>query len=53
MRASYAGQAASQWLELRLQMIGCGMVAGVAVIAVLQHHLSIANPGSDIHYYHF
>ena len=52
MRASYAGQAASQWLELRLQMIGCGMVAGVAVIAVLQHHLSIANPGFNSHYYY-
>ena len=27
-------QAASQWLELRLQLLGCAVVAGVAVIAV-------------------
>jgi len=45
LKASYAGQAASQWLELRLQLIGVGMVAGVAGVAVLQHHFSVANPG--------
>ena len=27
-------QAASQWLELRLQLLGCAVVAGVAIIAV-------------------
>ena len=31
---SFLLQAASQWLELRLQLLGCGVVAGVAVIAV-------------------
>jgi len=45
MKASFAAQAASQWLELRLQMIGCGVVAGVAIIAVIEHNLSCANPG--------
>jgi len=45
MKANYASQAASQWLELRLQMIGCGVVAGVAIIAVIEHNLSVADPG--------
>ena len=26
-------------------MIGCAVVAGVALIAVIQHNLSVANPG--------
>ena len=30
LKTNYSGQAASQWLELRLQMIGCAVVAGVA-----------------------
>lgn len=38
-------QAASQWLELRLQLLGCAVVAGVAIIAVIEHHVSGANPG--------
>jgi len=45
MKAGFASMAASQWLELRLQMIGCAVVAGVALIAVIQHNLSAANPG--------
>jgi hypothetical protein len=44
-KAAYAGQAASQWLELRLQLIGCGVVGGVALTAVIQHHVSGADPG--------
>jgi ATP-binding cassette subfamily C (CFTR/MRP) protein 10 len=36
-RAQFAGIAASQWLSLRLQMIGVVMVAGVAVIAIIEH----------------
>lgn len=35
----------SQWLELRLQLIGCAVVAGVAIIAVIQHHIAGADPG--------
>ncbi len=27
-------------------MIGCGVVAGVAIIAVIEHNLSCANPGT-------
>ena len=45
MKTNYSGQAASQWLELRLQMIGCAVVAGVAIIAVIEHHVQGANPG--------
>ena len=45
MKTNYSGQAASQWLELRLQMIGCAVVTGVAVIAVIEHHIAGANPG--------
>jgi len=45
IKATYAGQAAGQWLELRLQMIGCCVVGGVAIISILQHHLSVANAG--------
>jgi len=45
LRTTYSGQAASQWLELRLQLLGCAVVAGVAIIAVIEHHVSGANPG--------
>ncbi len=37
-KSQYAGVAAAQWLELRLQMIGVAVVAGISLIAVLQHH---------------
>jgi len=45
MKASYAGQSASQWLELRLQLIGCSVVTGVGIIAVMQHQFSVVSPG--------
>lgn len=44
-KAQYAGVAAAQWLELRLQLIGCGVVTGIAVIAVIEHHASGISPG--------
>ncbi|XP_054264450.1 ATP-binding cassette sub-family C member 10 isoform X2 [Macrosteles quadrilineatus] len=44
-KAQLASQAAAQWLSLRLQLIGVAMVTGVGLLATLQHHLSIANPG--------
>lgn len=44
-KAQLASQAAAQWLSLRLQLIGVGMVAGVSVLGAMQHHLSIADPG--------
>ena len=36
LKTNYSGQAAAQWLELRLQLLGCSVVAGVALIAVIQ-----------------
>ncbi|TRY74419.1 hypothetical protein TCAL_00651 [Tigriopus californicus] len=44
-KAQYAGIAAAQWLELRLQMIGCAVVTGIALIAVVEHHTNSVNPG--------
>ena len=35
----------AQWLGIRLQMLGVVMVAGVAFIAVLEHHFNSVNPG--------
>lgn len=37
--------AAGQWLSLRLQLIGVVLLAGVCVMAVLQHQFDIADPG--------
>jgi len=34
-------------LELRLQLIGVAVVAGVALIAVLQHHTGGSSNGGD------
>ncbi|XP_077991202.1 ATP-binding cassette sub-family C member 10-like [Glandiceps talaboti] len=44
-RAQFSTLAASQWLAIRLQMIGVAIVTGVAFIAVLEHHLQSVNPG--------
>lgn len=44
-KAQLASQAASQWLSLRLQLIGVAMVTGVGGIAVLQHQFDVADPG--------
>ena len=32
-------------LACRLQLLGCTVVAGVAVIAIIQHHVHGAHPG--------
>ena len=45
MKTNYSGQAGSQWPELRLQLIGCAVMAGVAIIAVIQRHIIGADPG--------
>jgi len=44
-KCQYASQAAAQWLGLRLQFIGVAMVTGIGLIAVLQHHFDVADPG--------
>jgi ATP-binding cassette subfamily C (CFTR/MRP) protein 10 len=47
-KSQYAGVAAAQWLQLRLQMIGVTVVAGISVIAVLQHHGSVIYGSSSV-----
>jgi ATP-binding cassette subfamily C (CFTR/MRP) protein 10 len=44
-KAQYASVAASQWLELRLQLIGVAVVISVAFIAVVQHDSRNIDPG--------
>lgn len=45
IKTQFAGQAAGQWLGLRLQLIGVAMVTGVGIFAVVQHHLHTVDPG--------
>lgn len=44
-RAQFDIQIASQWLNLRLQLIGLAMLAGVSVLALLQHHFDAIEAG--------
>ncbi|XP_054002835.1 ATP-binding cassette sub-family C member 10 [Hylaeus anthracinus] len=44
-KTQFASIAVSQWLALRLQLIGVALLAGVSNIAVLQHQYNIADPG--------
>lgn len=44
-KAQFASFAASQWLGIRLQLIGVAMVTGVGLLAVIQHQFDIVNPG--------
>ncbi|XP_047483384.1 ABC transporter C family member 13-like [Penaeus chinensis] len=44
-RAQFDIQVASQWLNLRLQLIGLTMLAGVAALALLQHHFDAIEAG--------
>ncbi|XP_014663259.1 PREDICTED: multidrug resistance-associated protein 7-like [Priapulus caudatus] len=44
-KANFAGQVASQWLNVRLQLLGVVMVTGVAFITVLEHHYQSVNTG--------
>lgn len=39
------GYVVSQWLGIRLQMLGVIMVTCVSFIAVLEHHFGSINPG--------
>ncbi|XP_014255576.1 multidrug resistance-associated protein 7 [Cimex lectularius] len=45
IKAQLSASAASQWLGLRLQLIGVVMITGVAILATLRHHLDFAEPG--------
>lgn len=44
-KTQFASIAAAQWLALRLQFIGVALLAGVSIMAVLQHQYNIADPG--------
>ena len=44
-KAQYAGVAAGQWLELRLQLLGCAVVTSIAIISVIQHKSGSVSPG--------
>ncbi|XP_074093124.1 ATP-binding cassette sub-family C member 10 isoform X2 [Macrotis lagotis] len=44
-RCQFAASACLQWLDIRLQLIGATVVSAIAIIALIQHHQHIANPG--------
>jgi len=44
-RAQFASLAASQWLAMRLQLMGVVMVTGVAAVAVVEHTYSAVDAG--------
>lgn len=48
-RCLFNSNAAMQWLDIRLQMIGVTVVTGISVIAVIQHQLRSIDPGLPLH----
>ncbi|KAJ8284525.1 hypothetical protein COCON_G00033750 [Conger conger] len=44
-RCLFASNAAMQWLDIRLQMIGVVVVTGISVIAIIQYQTRSVNPG--------
>ncbi|KAM3622612.1 uncharacterized protein V6R79_001000 [Siganus canaliculatus] len=44
-RCLFLSNASSQWLDIRLQLIGVAVVTGIGVIAVIQHQYSVVDPG--------
>ncbi|XP_061771734.1 ATP-binding cassette sub-family C member 10 [Nerophis ophidion] len=44
-RCVFLSNAAMQWLDIRLQLIGVVVVTGVSVVAVVQHHFHVVDPG--------
>lgn len=44
-RCLFVSNAAMQWLDIRLQMIGVAVVTGLGLIAVVQHQYSFVDPG--------
>ncbi|XP_028265903.1 multidrug resistance-associated protein 7 isoform X2 [Parambassis ranga] len=44
-RCLFLSNAAMQWLDIRLQLIGVAVVTGLGVIAVVQHQFSSVDPG--------
>ncbi|XP_077574200.1 ATP-binding cassette sub-family C member 10 isoform X1 [Stigmatopora nigra] len=44
-RCLFLSNAATQWLDIRLQLIGVAVVTSLAIIAVIQHSLNVVDPG--------
>ncbi|XP_038198703.1 ATP-binding cassette sub-family C member 10 [Arvicola amphibius] len=44
-RCQFASHATTQWLDIRLQLMGAAVVSTIAVIALVQHQQGLANPG--------
>ncbi|XP_041837771.1 ATP-binding cassette sub-family C member 10-like, partial [Melanotaenia boesemani] len=44
-RCLFLSNAAMQWLDIRLQLIGVAVVTGLGVIAIIQHQYSSVDPG--------
>ncbi|XP_051528611.1 ATP-binding cassette sub-family C member 10-like isoform X2 [Myxocyprinus asiaticus] len=44
-RCLFNSNAAMQWLDIRLQMIGVTVVTGISLIAVIQHQIKSIDPG--------
>uniref|UniRef100_A0AAQ4NTH2 ATP-binding cassette, sub-family C (CFTR/MRP), member 10 n=1 Tax=Gasterosteus aculeatus aculeatus TaxID=481459 RepID=A0AAQ4NTH2_GASAC len=44
-RCLFLGNAAAQWLGIRLQLIGVAVVTGLGVLAVVQHQYNAVDPG--------
>ncbi|KFQ26676.1 Multidrug resistance-associated protein 7 [Mesitornis unicolor] len=44
-RCLFASNTATQWLDIRLQMIGVSVVTAIAGIAIIQHQKQLGNPG--------
>ncbi|KAM6939603.1 ATP-binding cassette sub-family C member 10 [Xenentodon cancila] len=44
-RCLFLSNAAMQWLDIRLQLIGVAVVTGLGVIAVVQHQYGFVDPG--------
>ncbi|NXJ75494.1 MRP7 protein, partial [Trogon melanurus] len=44
-RCLFASLTATQWLDIRLQMIGVAVITAIAGIAIIQHQKQLGNPG--------
>ncbi|XP_072516288.1 ATP-binding cassette sub-family C member 10 [Salminus brasiliensis] len=44
-RCLFISNAAGQWLDIRLQMIGVAVVTGISIIAVIEHQIRSIDPG--------
>lgn len=47
-RCLFVSNAAMQWLDIRLQLIGVAVVTGLGVIAVIQQQYGVVDPGEKV-----